>query len=262
MRELEADLSAWQKQYLTSERSSRLAGRRGGEDQVSVRQLSAQEIVVRLWALDKLQELRQREPATLKLSDLEPILIEPDLRSEPAGAAQDRQRAGADGRVEHVQAAAGPIEGRARTSKSGGRFLWPWARRATPAPWPPRPTKSRRRFAGRRSDWAVRFLNDADAEKVRSGAEVIGKLLEQDGLKPEDVDRYLKVLVDPVRSAGIGGRPRGARIPARRHGRTVCDAERLSRAGGEAVRRVVRAGARRQDGRRSPSECHRWLDQT
>jgi len=45
-------------------------------------------------------------------------------------------------------------------------------------------------------EWAVKFLNEPDPEKVRSGAAVIGKLLEQDGLKPQDVDRYLKALLD------------------------------------------------------------------
>jgi len=53
-------------------------------------------------------------------------------------------------------------------------------------------------------DWAVKFLNDADAEKASSGAAVIGKLLEQDGLKPADVDRCLNVLSTRYTQSGSG----------------------------------------------------------
>jgi hypothetical protein len=42
--------------------------------------------------------------------------------------------------------------------------------------------------------WGVRFLNEADPEKARVGADVIGKLLEPKGMKPEEVDNYLATL--------------------------------------------------------------------
>jgi HEAT repeat protein len=58
-------------------------------------------------------------------------------------------------------------------------------------------------------EWAVRFLNEQRVERVRSGADVIRKLLTQNGLKPEEMDRYLNALgrryeqavleADPVR---------------------------------------------------------------
>jgi len=44
--------------------------------------------------------------------------------------------------------------------------------------------------------WAGKFLSEADAERARNGAEVIRKLLERDGLKPEEVDRYLGLLAE------------------------------------------------------------------
>jgi len=46
---------------------------------------------------------------------------------------------------------------------------------------------------------AVMFLNEAAPEGIRSGADVVGKLLEQDGLKPEDTDRYLMALAERYR---------------------------------------------------------------
>ncbi len=48
---------------------------------------------------------------------------------------------------------------------------------------------------------AVGFLDSSDPEKVRSGADIIRKLLEQNGLKPEDIDKYLTALADRYRQA-------------------------------------------------------------
>jgi len=44
-------------------------------------------------------------------------------------------------------------------------------------------------------EWAVRFLNEQRAERVRSGADVIRKLLAQNGLKTVDPGKYLDALV-------------------------------------------------------------------
>ncbi|MCK4753231.1 MAG: hypothetical protein KAS75_07275 [Planctomycetes bacterium] len=42
--------------------------------------------------------------------------------------------------------------------------------------------------------WSVKYLFEEDAKKAQKGAEVIKKLLEQDGLVPEEVNRYLGLL--------------------------------------------------------------------
>jgi hypothetical protein len=42
--------------------------------------------------------------------------------------------------------------------------------------------------------WAEEFLNKDDPEKAKNGAQVIRKLLNRDGLEPNDVDRYLGLL--------------------------------------------------------------------
>jgi hypothetical protein len=46
---------------------------------------------------------------------------------------------------------------------------------------------------------ALGFLGSADMEEIQAGADVIRKLLEQDGLKANEVNRYLKVLLDRYR---------------------------------------------------------------
>jgi HEAT repeat protein len=65
-------------------------------------------------------------------------------------------------------------------------------------------------------EWAVRFLNEQRVERVRSGADVIRKLLTQNGLKPEDVDKYLQALSQRYQQAmgEAGGVPRGELLSA------------------------------------------------
>jgi hypothetical protein len=43
-------------------------------------------------------------------------------------------------------------------------------------------------------EWAAKFLLEENAEKAKTGAEVIKKLLSRDGLEPKEVDRYLSLL--------------------------------------------------------------------
>jgi tetratricopeptide (TPR) repeat protein len=50
-------------------------------------------------------------------------------------------------------------------------------------------------------EWAVRFLSEQRAERVRSGADVIRKLLTQNGLKAEEVSKYLEALAQRYQQA-------------------------------------------------------------
>lgn len=65
-------------------------------------------------------------------------------------------------------------------------------------------------------EWAVGFLHLPDAEKTRSGAEVIWRLLEQDGLKADEIDKYLAALAsrysqaNPAANHGIRAELLGA----------------------------------------------------
>jgi hypothetical protein len=54
---------------------------------------------------------------------------------------------------------------------------------------------------------AVAFLGVPSAEYARSGADVIRMLLEQDGLEPEEVDKYLMALAQRYQQANSGGNP-------------------------------------------------------
>jgi len=45
-------------------------------------------------------------------------------------------------------------------------------------------------------EWAAEYLAEEEPKKARSGAEVIKKMLEQDGLTPAEVNKYLGLLVE------------------------------------------------------------------
>ncbi|OHB64916.1 MAG: hypothetical protein A2Y77_03980 [Planctomycetes bacterium RBG_13_62_9] len=55
--------------------------------------------------------------------------------------------------------------------------------------------------------WAVRFLNETRPERAKSGAEVIRKLLTQNGLKPEELNTYLTAVAQRYEEATTEANP-------------------------------------------------------
>jgi HEAT repeat protein len=206
MRELETDLAAWQNRCLAAmgDQYDSLPDE-AAKTAFLGRQLISPEIAVRSWALDKLQELR-KGTGKLKLTDLEPILLErisdqsKQVRLKTAqllalvgelNLAQPllkQLKAEPDDQVRQKLLVALREACYVGSLATAGRKVSDEVRRET-------------------LEWAVRFLNEADVEKVRSGAEVIGKLLEQDGLKPEEVDRYLTALSERYALTGTAADP-------------------------------------------------------
>ena len=45
-------------------------------------------------------------------------------------------------------------------------------------------------------EWAANFLSDDDIKKAQTGAQVMKKLLKRDGLNPDELDRYLSLIVE------------------------------------------------------------------
>jgi HEAT repeat protein len=206
MRVLETDLAAWQKRCLTAmgDQYDSLADE-AAKTAFLGRQLFSPEIAVRSWALDKLQELR-KGTGKLKLTELELTLV--NLISDPSKEVRFRT-AGLLALVGDLNVAQSLLKQlKAETDDQVRREMLVALREAcyvgslaTAGRKVPDDTRKET------LEWAVRFLNEADVEKVRTGAEVIGKLLEQDGLKPEEVDRYLTALSDRYALASAGADP-------------------------------------------------------
>jgi HEAT repeat protein len=206
VRELETDLSDWQKRYL--------AALGGWYDSLAddtaknafLRQrLASTDVSVRSWALDKLQELRNAK-GTLNLKELESSLT--TLVADPV-----RQI-----RLKTARVLA--LMGELNTSKAlleqlkvepdeqiMREILVALGETCYAGSLPTAGHKVPDEVRKETLDWAVRFLDATDADKARSGAAVIGKLLEQDGLKPQDVARYLKALSDRYVQVVVGTDP-------------------------------------------------------
>ncbi|MHC4462728.1 MAG: HEAT repeat domain-containing protein [Planctomycetota bacterium] len=78
-------------------------------------------------------------------------------------------------------------------------------------------------------DWAVKYLLEEEPKKAQKGAEVITKLLEQDGLAPEEISNYLGLLVERYnqQKKRPGGTLRGELLSAMADlcAQSVCQAE-------------------------------------
>ena len=201
MREIEADREAWQKKYLTA-LSTLYNGQVDEAAKVKflAQYLGAQEAKVKVWALERLEELRQAT-SKAKFSELEVVLI--PLISDPSRDVRlnAAKRLAA---LPELNAAKPLLEQLNIESDDQVRRELLVALReacyvgslATTA----RTISQEIRYGT--LAWAVRFLNEVDGEKARIGAEVIGKLLEQNGFKPEDVAGYLEALADRYAQLG------------------------------------------------------------
>jgi hypothetical protein len=201
MRELETEITAWQKRYRTvlnnlydsfTDEAAR--------NKFLAQQLSAPETTVRLWALDKVEELR-KGTGKPKLSELEAallgLIVDPDKQVRLKTArllALMAELNAAKPLLEQLKVEQDDQVRREMFVALGGACYFA----SLPTAGHKLPEEIRRETL----EWAVKFLNETDTEKARNGAEVIGKLLEQDGLKPVEVDKYLKALADRYVQAG------------------------------------------------------------
>ena len=257
MRELETDLSAWQKRCLTAmgDQYDALP-----DDTAKIgflgRQLLSAEIAVRSWALEKLQELR-KGTGKLTLTGLEPTLL--SLIADPSKEVRWRtaRLLALVGELNVAQSLLKQLK--AETDDQVRREMLVALREAcyvgslaTAARKVPDDIRKET------LEWAVRFLNEADVEKVRTGAEIDREVA---GAGRSQAGRGRQVphgLVGPIRAGQCRGRSRNAGLSAQRHGRSLHHEEYLSGAGDKALQRSVRAGAHRQGGC-CPSERHGWV---
>ncbi|MEN6575459.1 MAG: hypothetical protein ABFD90_03885 [Phycisphaerales bacterium] len=198
MRENEAEREAWQKKYLTALSTLySLQGDEAAKAKFLATYLGAQEARVKIWALDRLEELRQGTGTSkARFSEIETSLI--PLISDPSRDVRlsVARRLAVMGQELNVakplldQLNVEPEDQVRREILVALREVCYVASLATTSRTVPDEIRSGTLV------WAVRFLSESDAERARIGGETIGKLLEQNGLKPEDVNSYLKALAD------------------------------------------------------------------
>ena len=193
LREMRTKLNSWQKRYLTE-----LGKRYDGISDDTVRgkflaeHLGNSEAITKLWALEKVSQWRKGTNPKLP-PELEPILVnlisDPDrdvrlktatllslmvhLNSAQQLLAQLEVEPDEQVKVELLDALGGACSNALKTS----------------------PVTISPEIRKQALEWAAKYLSDEDVGKARKGTEVIRKLLEPEGLKPEELDVYLAKLV-------------------------------------------------------------------
>jgi HEAT repeat protein len=205
VRELETDLSSWQKRYLTALNGQHDSLPDATKNAFLIEQLKSPEVIVRAWALDKVLELRNAK-GTLNWSELEPSLSDRIADTSRQVRLKTALLLAKMGELNTSKPLLDQLK--VETDESIKRQLLMALGEACYAGSMVTATRKVPEEVRKETlEWAVRFLNEADAEKMRSGAAVLGKLLEQDGLKPEEVDQYLKTLLARYTQLGAAGDP-------------------------------------------------------
>ena len=195
MQKLEAELDMWRKMYLSalgsiydsiSEDASR--------GQFLEGHLNSSKVIVRLWALEKVSQWRVGTKSKLP-AELGPALLnlisdrDRDVRLKTArllslmGELDSAQPLLEQFKLEQDDEVSTEL-----FVALGGACYY--------ASLPNSGIKISPETRKQTLEWAAEYLFEQDTKKVQKGAEVIKKLLEQDGLAPAEVDRYLNLLVE------------------------------------------------------------------
>jgi hypothetical protein len=196
MRKLEAELNLWRQRYLSEvDKRYDAISDDAAKDKFLAEHLSGTDTIVKLWALD---ELRQRRTGSIKLKlsvELEDILI---------GLISDRTR---EVRLNtaNLLSLMGELNSAQRLLEQLNieeddevrlELFVALGEACFYASLPDAVTKVPNEVRKQALDWAAKYLSEQEPRKARKGADVVRKLLEQDGLTADEVDRYLGLLAE------------------------------------------------------------------
>jgi HEAT repeat protein len=193
MRDLQAERDRWREQYLAA--SGRIYD--GISDDAArgaflAERLASSEAAVRLWALEKVSQWRVGTKSRLP-AELGPLLV--NLISDPDRNVRLKaaRLLSLMGELDSAQRLLEQLEVEQNDEIKTELFValgWACYYAFLPNSEIRVPEEIRKRTLG----WATKYLLDEQIEKAQKGAEVVKKLLEQDGLNSAEVDRYLGLL--------------------------------------------------------------------
>jgi len=205
IRDLRAELGSWQQYYFAAirDRYDSFGDETARSDFLAER-LKAGEPAIKLWALDRLEELK-KGTGKPKLSDaLKATLLDLVSNKNRGVRLKTARLLALMWELNSAQRLLGQlgVETDAAVKQElfvalGGACYF--------ASLPTSDVKVPDEVRKQTLEWAVRFLNEPAAGRARSGADVVRKLLEQDGLTSKEVDKYLKALAERYRQAEAGG---------------------------------------------------------
>jgi len=196
MRQMKGELTWWRDSYLAAlDKIYDNISDDAAKGKLLAEHLGSSEAAEKLWALEKVYKLRVAPGAKLP-DELGPVLInlisdqDRDVRLKTAELLALMVELDSAQRLVVQLEAEQDDQVKVELFVALGGACSYAVRPRSPANIPPEMKEIRRQTL----EWAEKFLSEDGAEKARNGAEVIRKLLERDGLKPEEVDRYLGLL--------------------------------------------------------------------
>ncbi len=198
MRDIQAERDRWREQYLSA--SGRIYD--GLSDDAArgaflAERLASSEAAVRLWALEKVSQWRVGTKSRLP-AELGPLLV--NLISDPDRNVRLKtaRLLSLMGELDSAQRLLEQLEVEQNDEIKTELFVaLGWA--CYYAFLPNSEIRVAEDVRKQTLQWATKYLLDENTEKARKGAEVIKKLLEQNGLTSAEVDRYLGLLAKRYR---------------------------------------------------------------
>jgi len=194
MRLMRVELSSWQSRYKSALDKIYI----GISDDVArgeflAERLGGSEAVIKLWALEKVSQWSKGTNPKLP-AELEPILVnlvsdaDRDVRLKTAALLSLMVH------LNSAQKLLAQLEAETDEQVKDELFV-ALGGACSYALLPSSPVKISPEIRKQALEWAAKYLSEEDAGKARKGTEVIRKLLEPEGLKPEELDVYLALLV-------------------------------------------------------------------
>lgn len=198
MGELQKELGVWRLLYLAAlDRIYTGTKEETAKAKILADNMASPEAAVRLWALEKVEEWRKGTSPQLP-AELEPVLInliadtDRDVRLKIAGLLSLM------GQVNSSAQLLAQLEVET-DDEVKGELLIALGQTCYYAFLPNSGVKLSPEIRKQTLKWAERFLGQADDKNAQKGAEVIKKLLEEDGLEPGEANRYLGLLAEKYR---------------------------------------------------------------
>jgi len=193
MRDVQAERDRWREEYLSA--SGRIYD--GISDDAArgvflAERLVSSEAVVRLWALEKVSQWRVGTKSRLP-AELGPLLVNLISDSDRNVRLKAARLLSLMGELDSAQQLLEQLEVEQNDDIKTELFValgWACYYAFLPNSEIRVPEEVRKQTLG----WATKYLLDENVEKAQKGAEVVKKLLEQDGLTSAEVDRYLGLL--------------------------------------------------------------------
>jgi len=200
LRNLDTEMKSWQNRYLSelSKRYDSIADEAAKTDFLA-EQLGSLDPVVKLWAVEKVYQSRVGSPSKTTLpAKLGPILI--SLISDQNGGVRLRtaELLSLMGELNSAEKLLEQLESE-RDDEVKTKVFIALGVAVSSASLSNPPVKVSPEIRDRTLAWAAKFLSEADPQKAQNGAEVIKKLLEQNGLTSEQIAKYLGLLAEKYR---------------------------------------------------------------